>query len=172
MSLYEILIKDDVIKSINENITEILELIPELKNLIGFEHKHPHHHLDVWNHTLLALSKSTIDFDVRLVLLLHDIGKPFSYQEIDGLRHYNGHSKVSSDMAYNILKRLGYDEKYIEKICFFINNHDYPITKKFIKNNYLDALKLYEIQKCDALAHHPDKLEKRKEYLKQISSNL
>ena len=43
MSLYEILIKDDVIKSINENITEILELIPELKNLIGFEHKHPHH---------------------------------------------------------------------------------------------------------------------------------
>lgn len=122
MSLYEILIKDDVIKSINENITEILELI--------------------------------------------------SYQEIDGVRHYNGHSKVSSDMAYNILKRLGYDEKYIEKICFFINNHDYPITKKFIKNNYLDALKLYEIQKCDALAHHPDKLEKRKEYLKQISSNL
>ena len=31
-----------------------------------------------------------------------------------------------------------------------------------IKNNYDMCLKLFEIQRCDALAHHPDKLEKRK----------
>ena len=32
-----------------------IQVIPELKNTIGFEHKHPHHHLDVWQHTLEVL---------------------------------------------------------------------------------------------------------------------
>ena len=81
MSLQEILLTDDIVKSINDNMDDLLLIIPEIKNMIGFEHNHPHHHLDVWNHTLLALSLSENDFDIRLCLLLHDIGKPFSYQD-------------------------------------------------------------------------------------------
>ena len=46
---------------INEILTEkevrdfysfIMTFIPELKACVGFDQNHPHHHLDVWEHTL------------------------------------------------------------------------------------------------------------------------
>ena len=49
--------------------------------MIGFDHKHPHHHLDVFNHTLYALSLSKKDFSIRMALLFHDISKPYCYVE-------------------------------------------------------------------------------------------
>ena len=139
--------------------------------MIGFEHNHPHHHLDVWNHTLFALNMSKCDFDIRLSLLLHDIGKPYSYQD-EEIRHFKNHALVSSNMTKQILKRLGYKDDYINYICYLIENHDTAITTEQINNNYELCLKLYEIQRCDALAHHPNMLEKRKEYLNQINLKL
>ena len=53
--LEKILLKEDILTSIKENEKTLFELIPELKRMIGFSHKYPHHHLDVWGHTLLAL---------------------------------------------------------------------------------------------------------------------
>ncbi len=171
MNLQDILLSDDVVNSINENMDYLLQIIPEIKNSIGFLQNHPHHHLDVWNHTLLALSLSEKDFDIRLVLLLHDIGKPFSYQD-EEIRHFKNHAKVSAEMSKEILQRLGYDEKYVSYICSLIEKHDTMIDDNNIKNNYEFYLKLYKIQRCDALAHHPDKLEKRKVYLKKIQEKL
>ena len=170
--LKDILLKDDVLKSITDNLDYLVKIIPELKYMIGFEHKHPHHHLDVWNHTLLALSLSKKDFDIRLCLLLHDIGKPFSYQDDGDIRHYKNHSKVSSYISRLILSRLGYDINYINKICYLIEKHDSKIGVEQIKQDYNLCLMLYEIQRCDALAHHPEKLEKRKEYLNKTKKLL
>ena len=171
MSLNEILLSDNVVESINDNMNYLLQIIPEIKSSIGFSQNHPHHHLDVWNHTLLALSLSPKDFDIRLCLLLHDIGKPFSYQD-EEVRHFKGHPKVSANMANNILYRLGYDDNYIKYICYLIEHHDTPISSELIEKNYDLYLKLYEIQRCDALAHHPDKLEKRKEYLEKTYKKI
>lgn len=134
--------------------------------MIGFEHKHPHHHLDVWEHTLEALSISENDFDVRLSLLLHDIGKPFSYTEKDGIRHFYGHPLVSSEMSKCILFKLGFKNEYIDKICYLIIKHDTPITEKEFDSLHYDPIYTrYLIQEADALSHHPDKLDKRKKYL-------
>lgn len=171
MSLYDILNSNDVVKSINNNLDYLLQIIPEIKSMIGFEHKHPHHHLDVWNHTLLALSLSECDFDIRLCLLLHDIGKLFSYQD-EEIRNFKNHSMVSAKMSKEILNRLGYNEEYINLICYLIEKYDTPISSEQIENNYELCLKLYEIQRCDALAHNPDKLEKRKEYLNKTKEKL
>lgn len=171
MYLYSILMSDDVVENINNNIDYILDLIPEIKYMIGFDQKHPHHHLDVWNHTLLALSLSEKDFEVRISLLLHDIGKPFSYQEGE-VRHFKGHPKVSSEMSKKILARMGYDKDFVEKIIKYIRLHDTKITKEDIENDINFYSKLYQIQYCDALAHHPDKLEKRKEYLENTKKIL
>ena len=171
MSLQEILLSDDIVKSIKENKNYLEEIIPEIKYMYGFEQHHPHHHLDVWNHTLLALSLSKKDFDVRLCLLLHDIGKPFSYQD-EEVRHFHGHAKVSANISKNILERLGYDESYIKDMSYLIRNHDKKICDKQMEDNYDLCLKLYEIQRCDALAHHPDSLESRKKYLKETKMRL
>ena len=161
-----LLTSDNVVDNIKSNLDELLEIIPELQDTIGFDHKHPHHHLDVWNHTLLALSKSENDFEIRLVLLLHDIGKPHCYQEGE-VRNFKGHPKVSRDISINILKRLNYNEGFIRKVCYLIEKHDDIITSDEIKNNYDLAYKRYLIQECDALAHHPEKLEKRIKYLEK-----
>lgn len=115
-------------------------------------------------HTLCALSLSDNDFDVRLTLLLHDIGKPFSYQD-EEVRHFKNHAKVSANMTFDILKRLGFSYEYILKIYYLVLMHDTPITKSDINNNYNLQLKRYKVQKCDAYAHNPSFLEKRIEYI-------
>ena len=171
MSLQEILMTDDVVTSIKNNLTYLEELIPEIKNMYGFEQHHPHHHLDVWNHTLLALSLSEKDFDIRLSLLLHDIGKPFSYLDKE-VRHFKGHAKKSYEMSQKILTRLGYDRRYVVYISYMVKNHDKKIPDQLIKENYILSSKLYKIQKCDALAHHPEKLEKRKAYICKVREKL
>ncbi len=163
-AIEKILLSDDILKSINDNINILFKYIPEIKFMIGFAHNHPHHHLDVWNHTLYALSLSQCDFDIRLTLLLHDIGKPFSYQDGE-VRHFKGHPKVSSYISRLILNRLGFEFQYINKICYLVENHDNPITDKDIVDDYNLQIKRFEVQRCDCLAHHPDKLEKRKSYL-------
>ena len=169
--LEEILLEDDIVTSINNNLDFLLNIIPELRFMIGFQHKHPHHHLDVWNHTLLALSLSKKDYDIRLSLLLHDIGKPFSFQEGE-IRHFYNHPLVSYKMSTIILERLDYNQDFINRISYLILNHDHPISSKQIKENYELCLKLYEVQRCDALAHHPERLEKREEYLNNIKNKL
>ena len=166
--LYKILMSDNVVESIKENLGDLLEIIPEIKDMIGFQHNHPHHHLDVWGHTLLSLSLSEKDFDIRLCLLLHDIGKPHSYQDRE-IRHFKGHPRVSKNISKNILLRLNFDKEYIDKICYLIKNHDKGIREKDIANNYDLELKRYKIQYCDTYAHNPEKIQKRVEYLDYIS---
>ena len=167
----QILLSEDISNSINDNINILLRFIPEIKYMMGFEHNHPHHHLDVWNHTLYALSLSKCDFDIRLTLLLHDIGKPFSYQDGE-VRHFKGHPKVSAYISRLVLNRFGFEKEYINKICYLVENHDIPITENDVIDDYDLQLKRFEVQRCDALAHHPDKLSKRKAYLDETKSLL
>lgn len=171
MTLEKILLSDDVVKSINDNLDYMLIKIPEIEYMMGFDQNHPNHHLDVWNHTLLALSLSEKDFDVRLTLLLHDIGKPFSYQDRE-VRHFKNHPKVSAIMTKDILTRLGYSDSYVEYITKLVKNHDKGIDKKLIEEDRLFCLKLYKIQRCDILAHNPKKLEKGISYLNNINKEL
>lgn len=171
MSLEKILCSENVLESINDNLEYLFELIPELKFMVGFEHKNPHHHLDVWNHTLYALSLSINDFEIRLVILFHDIGKPFSYTEGD-VRHFKNHPIVSSEMSRKILERLNYDKKFIDEVCYLVRYHDDPIKTKDIEENIELAYKRYLVQYCDTYAHHPLKLEKRVKYLNRTKERL
>lgn len=47
MNLYDILMSDNIVLEINNNLEYILNLIPKIKTMIGFDHKHPHHHLEM-----------------------------------------------------------------------------------------------------------------------------
>ena len=164
MNLEEILTQVDIVASIKDNLDYIIEEIPEIRFMINFPQNHPHHHLDVWHHTLLALSYSNNDFQIRLALLLHDIGKPFSYQD-EEVRHFHGHADVSGKMAAIILERLGYEEEFIKEIVYLIKYHDTKITEEDVTNNIELALKRLHIQECDSRAHHPDYQAKRLKYI-------
>lgn len=173
MDLNEILMSDDIVKSINDNKKYLFQIIPELDEY-NFNHNHPHH-IDgpIWKHVLLALSLSEKDFDIRLALLLHDIGKKRKCViGVDGFNHYKNHPDESARMANEILRRLGFSDEYISYICYLITYHDTPITEASIDSDYDICEKLYKIQCCDALAHHPDHLEKRKKYLEATKELL
>ena len=164
--LKDILLSDNVVERIKNNKKDLLKIIPELEEL-DFRHNHPHHIAGtIWDHVLLALSLSENDFDIRLALLLHDIGKKrMCVIGEDGVSHYKGHADESARMSDEILRRLGFSEDYIGYICYLIRYHDTPITETSIESNYDICETLYKIQCCDALAHHPNYLEKRKMYL-------
>ena len=90
MSLYEILSDENVVESINNNLDYLVKCIPEIKYMMGFEHKHPHHHLDVWQHTLLALSFSENDFDILYQLMHSSFLISNSYHLLDcDILYYN-----------------------------------------------------------------------------------
>ncbi len=172
--LKEILISNNVSESINSNLDYLLKIIPEIKDMIGFEHNNPNHHLNVFDHTILALENSENNFDIRLILLLHDIGKPHSYQEgIDGIRHFKNHALKSVEISEKILNRLGFDKKYIKKILYIIINHDIRINpKKVNKQNYkLEKLRLM-VQYADAKAHTPDRVDKWIKELDKINEMM
>lgn len=166
--IHEILTSADVVNEIYNNLDYLIEIIPEINFMIDFPQNNPHHHLDVFKHTMLALKKSPNNFEIRLCLLFHDIGKPFSYHDVGEVRHFRGHQLVSSNMTKMILHRFNYSEEFINEVCYLIKKHDEPIRKSEIEHDTILSYKRYLIQECDALAHHPDKLEKRKEYLTRI----
>ena len=167
--LQEILLSN----SLRDNQDIVFKYIPELKNMVGFEHRHPHHHLDVWEHTLAVLENLNDENDIELKMagLLHDIGKPFSYQD-EEVRHFHGHSEVSKEMSIIILNRLGYNQKFINNVSYLVLKHDTPIEPENLDNSYEMVKKLLKLQYADAKSHHPDKILKRLAFLDDILKRL
>ena len=138
---------------LRENQEYVIEQIPELKPCVGFDHRHPHHHLDVWGHTLEVVENiKSKDLEIRMAALLHDIGKPFSYQD-EEVRHFHGHPEVSAKMTKEILKRMGYSETFIKDVIYLVSEHDTIIDVDNLDNTYEMILKRLELQYADARAH-------------------
>jgi poly(A) polymerase len=85
---------------------------------------------DVWVHTLLLLEKlpAGSSSTVAWGALLHDIGKPATYQPpnpaVPGDRiRFNGHVEVGVRMAEVILNRLRFSNDDIEQIVALVKNH-------------------------------------------------
>jgi tRNA nucleotidyltransferase (CCA-adding enzyme) len=108
-----------------------------------------------------------MDKEIRLVLLLHDVGKPHSYQDDDNkIRHFKGHSSKSAEISKPILERLGYSKEEIDEMIFLIENHDKPIQMQDINNGNIDRYKkLLYIEYCDASGYNP-------EYIKRVYDRL
>ncbi len=100
-------------------------IIPEL--LEGYEVKQNKHHIyDCYKHSLLSLKyavQRNFNQNVRLAALFHDIAKPrVKAGEGPDATFYN-HEIVSAKMTRQILERLKFPPKDIEKIVTLVRYH-------------------------------------------------
>ena len=108
--------------------TGLLEqILPEVVKLKGCDQpKQYHPEGDVWNHTMLALSKLEENPSPELgwATLLHDIGKPrtLSYKE-DGTPTTPAHAAVGANMSNKILRRLKASKRTIETVYNAVHHH-------------------------------------------------
>jgi len=103
-------------------------IIPELEGQL-MPHNSPKHHAptNILEHTLRVFTETcekTKSFISRMAALLHDVGKPTSYQEKeDGTYSYIGHDEESAKITENILRRLRYTKHDIDAIVWIVSNH-------------------------------------------------
>lgn len=100
------------------------QFAPEFLPMVGCDQP-PFHHLDVWDHTLLAIENcSSCSANIKLALLFHDIGKPSTKTvEPSGRARFFGHEAVGAEMAESILRRLKFPLDTIQFTVLMIRNH-------------------------------------------------
>lgn len=124
--LNEILLSDKPSKGIYNLIEtgEIRDIIPELLELKGFDQHTPYHDKDVLDHTMAVLDSIKPKLHLRMAALLHDVSKPscFTVDE-KGKGHFYGHHVKSAEESEKILKRLEYDDEFINEVKILIRYH-------------------------------------------------
>lgn len=114
----------------------IFHLIPELGKCDLTPQNTPHHCYNVYEHIAHSVANINPEPELRLVMLLHDIGKPETMTtDEQGTSHFKMHPDVSKRMSEVILNRLKLPKNDIKYICKLISQHDnrFPAQEKPIK---------------------------------------
>ncbi len=129
-------IRDELLKIImSEKASEGIELLrqlqmlkyimPELEESYGIS-QNKHHIYDCYEHSLRSLDfavKSNFNKYVRLAALLHDIGKPRTKRGEGPEATFYNHEIVGAKMTVQLLNRLKFSKKDIEKIFKLVRFH-------------------------------------------------
>jgi poly(A) polymerase len=107
------------------------QVLPEVERLRGVEQPPQFHpEGDVWVHTLMLLEELPAGCSATLAwgMLLHDIGKPATFQPPDPRKpgdriRFNGHAEVGVRVAQEILRRLRFSNEDCDQIVSLIQNH-------------------------------------------------
>jgi tRNA nucleotidyltransferase (CCA-adding enzyme) len=105
-------------------------IIPELEEGYGVS-QNKHHIYNCYEHSLLSLdyaAKKNFNKYVRLSALLHDIGKPKTKRGKGKDATFYGHEIVGAKMTFQILNRLKFPKKDIEKIAKLVRYHLFYYT--------------------------------------------
>lgn len=96
---------------------------PELAEGIGVT-QNLHHIYTVWEHNLRALETCpSKKLSVRLATLLHDVAKPRTKKGTGRTATFYNHDHVGGRMTRNILTRLRYPKKIVEKAALLVDQH-------------------------------------------------
>ncbi len=78
---------------------------------------------DVYAHVLRVVERTSPSLLARWSALLHDIAKPRTRSVEDNKIHFYGHEEVGAHMARDILKRLHFDNEFIEHVSRIVRLH-------------------------------------------------
>lgn len=100
-------------------------ILPELEENYGVS-QNKHHIYDCYEHALRSLdfaAKKNFNKEVRLAALFHDIAKPRVKKGEGPEATFYSHEVVGAKMTENILRRLKFGKKEIEKIVKLVRYH-------------------------------------------------
>ena len=159
--------------------TGLLQLIlPELEACYNTQQNNPHHVFNVGEHSLIAAAAVKNDRCLRWAMLLHDTGKAVTRTtDGKGIDHFYGHALHSVEIAGNILKRLRFDNRSMEKITRLIKHHDRqiePRSKSVAKavNAVGEDIftSLLDVKRADKAAQNPADIRKGLEYVDTLEN--
>ena len=138
-------------------------ILPEIIPMFDFDQQNKHHLYDVWEHTLHTLEHIEPRPHLRLVMLLHDCGKPARFTiDFRGDGHFYGHAYESARRAEVALTRLRCDKETVARVARLIAFHDHDIlnSEKSLlrwlrKIGEADLRDLLAIKIADNLGQHP-----------------
>ena len=139
----------------------VAAVIPEVREMVGFEQHNSYHYLDVYAHTVKTVSEVEATPELRWAALFHDIAKPSCFfMGEDGQGHFYGHDKKGAEMAEVIMNRLRFDNATNNTVKFLIAEHciNFPANTKTARRmlsryGYDNVMKLLELQRADLAAH-------------------
>lgn len=142
------------------------EVLPEITLLHGIEQPPEYHpEGDVWVHTLLLLEKLPEGVSSTLAwgALLHDVGKPATFERAPDRIRFNGHVEVGVRIAENICRRLRFSTEETAQIAALVENHmrfgdvmrmkESTLKRFFRLPRFPEHLELHRI---DCLSSHAD----------------
>ena len=112
--------------------------IPEIAPAVNFTQYGKKHAYDVWEHICHTVDTIPPDRILRLTMLLHDLGKvPTHKLNEKGDSTFKNHAAIGGEMAREILTRLKFDKKTINRVSFLVGYHDFepPETKTELKKH-------------------------------------
>ncbi len=146
-------------------------IIPELEKGYGVT-QNKHHIYDCYEHAILSLkyaAKQKYNKYVRLAALLHDIGKPEVKEGEGNEATFYNHEIVGTKMTYQILNRLRFSKKDIEKVAKLVRYHLFyynvdevgeSSVRKLVRNVGLENMdELIQVRKADRIGSGCPKAE-------------
>ncbi|HYG75883.1 MAG TPA: CCA tRNA nucleotidyltransferase [Planctomycetota bacterium] len=139
-------------------------ILPEIDALEGVPQPPQFHpEGDVWTHTLMLLGQlENAPLTLALGALLHDVGKPRTFEITDRIR-FNEHERVGAVMTEEILRRLRYSNEEIERVTSLVRQHmafkdvtrmRKATLKRFLRMPHFDEH--LTLHKLDCNASHGD----------------
>ncbi len=162
------------IKMLDE-LNLLKEILPEVTAMKGVEQPDNYHpEGDVFTHTLLTLSELDITrkskdlaggWELAMAVLLHDIGKPITFEIADRIR-FNNHDNVGAEMAEKICDRLRMSNAEKERITWLVKKHLYlrnaqkmrmgKLKRLFAHDGYPELAELYRVDSLSSTGNLDD----------------
>lgn len=155
-------------------ITKVV--LPEFDAMMNAVQNNAHHKVTVGEHTIRTLCACPPERILRLVMLLHDSGKP-ACQTIDekGIFHYHGHAEPGARIAEKVCERLKFDKTTIRTVVHLIRNHSlYPeLTQEGVRRAVVrlgeDLFPLFlQVKRADIGGQNPEVQEKKFRYMDEV----
>lgn len=109
-----------------DDVGLLAHVLPEVAAMKG-QAQPPEYHPegDVFTHTVLMLNllPPRPGCTLAFAVLLHDVGKPATAEEVNGRLRFHSHAEKGAEIACDIMKRLRFASREVDDVVTCIRNH-------------------------------------------------